>query len=192
MKTVINGSGQDSTAAVAAYLNAGNEFRLANLYMIGELDWVGTLLMCDYEAPLLWRPYGTFISTNIQRGTVSSKVGFEVTSLSILWRPHIEYMTYNAVMDGAFDNWPVRVWTAFMPTPGDVETYGCAELFGGRIGPTRVVRGEIEFTVNSFLDIINQSLPNQMIELTNPLIAFEPAPSVDWGFPYVPHPETGV
>lgn len=192
MKKVYNGNNEDVTAAVAAYLNAGNEFRFANLFMFGDPIWSNTLRFTDYESPLMWRPHGLFTHANIQRGTVSCKTGLEVTTLSILWRPTPGYSVYSSVISGFFDNWPVRVWTAFMPTPGDVETYGCAELFGGRIGNVRIDRAEIEFTINSFLDVINQSLPNQLIELTNPLLAFEPAPADDWGFPYVPRPEQGI
>jgi hypothetical protein len=192
MKTVTAGDGKDSTTAVRAYLAAGNTFRFANMFMFGEADWPGVFRITDYESPLLWRPYGLFLPSNIKRGTVSCKIGLDVSSLEISYSPTPDYSVYKTAIDGYYDNWPVRVWTAFMPTSGDVETYGCAELFGGRIGPIKVDRGEIVFTVNSFLDVINQSLPNQTIELTNPLLAYESTPAEDWGFPYVPKPELGM
>lgn len=192
MRRVIDGSNRDTTAHVAVYLASRNEFRLCNLYMIGEADWPGLLRLTDYESPLLWRPQGLFNPANIQRGRVSSRIGLETTTLDLSYRPTPEYDVYKSIADGYYDNWPVRIWTAFMPTPGDVETYGCAELFGGRIGETQIDRAEIRFTVNSFLDVINQSLPNQVIELTNPLLAFEEFPAEDWGFPYVPPPTMAI
>ena len=192
MKKVTSGSNQDSTTTVVAYLAAGNSFRICSLYMIGESDWPGMLLMTDYEAPLLWRPQGLFIPADIARGQVGSAVGLEVTSLDVYYRPSSDYSVYNTIMNGYYDNWPVRIWKAFMPTPGDVETYGCCELFGGRIGATTIAKAEVHFVVNSFLDVINQQVPNQVIELSNPLEAFEASPIQNYGFKYVPPPQTGV
>src|SRR5258707_6259105 len=40
---------------------------------------------------------------------------------------------YQLSQMGFWDNWPVRVWTAYMPTKGDANTYGASELFGGRV-----------------------------------------------------------
>jgi hypothetical protein len=62
-----------------------------------------------------------------------------------------------------------------MPTPGDADTFGCSELFGGRVASTEVMRGEIVFTVNSFLDVVNQDVPSNVIELTNTLAAYRAA-----------------
>jgi hypothetical protein len=192
MKTVISGANLDVTGSVISYLAAGNQFRLASLFMIGESDWPGVLKLTDYESPLMWRPYGIFTNAVIARGRVQSKVGLEVSALDIAYSPAYDYNVYKAILDGYFDNWPVRVWTAYMPTAGDAETYGCSELFGGRIGDTRIDRMQVTFTVNSFLDVVNQSIPNQVVELTNPLLAFESEPTEDWGFPYVPPPESAI
>jgi hypothetical protein len=82
---------------------------------------------------------------------------------------------YQLARLGFYDDWPVRVWTVYMPTPGDADTFGCSEFFGGRVASTVAERGEIRFTVNSFLDVINQNVPTNVIELTNTLAAYRGA-----------------
>jgi len=180
MKSVINGLGVDVTTTVLTWLKSGQNIRLATLYLIGERDDPEALWLTDWESPLLWSLYGTFYPAVIKRGNVSTKIGLEVTTLEITWSPApvapmLSMQTagpYQRAVYGYYDNWPVRVWTVYMPSAGDADTYGCSELFGGRIGTTIVDRGEIRFTVNSFLDVINLDMPTQTIEISNPMASF--------------------
>ena len=176
MKTVLGGNGADTTASVAAWLSAGNQIRLANLYLLGEADDPLALWLTDYEAPLLWPCWGLFQPAVISRSAVTSAIGFQVNSLDLSWSPALSPFTqnvattspYQLAQAGFYDNWRVRVWTVYMPTPGDANTFGCSELFGGYIAESVIERGKIQFTVNSFLDIVlNQSIPNNVIELSN-------------------------
>jgi hypothetical protein len=73
---------------------------------------------------------------------------------------------------GYYDNWPVHVWSCYMPTPGDANTYGCSEAFGGRIASVTIQRGALKFKVNSFLDVINQQVPTNVIEVLNTAAAY--------------------
>jgi hypothetical protein len=192
MKKALSGNNEDSTIALTAYLQSGSELRLANLYKIGAFDWSGHLLLTDYESPLLWRPQGLFLPATIKRGSVSCKIGLEVAQLNIEYTPPAGFANYEAFVNGYFDNQPMWIWTAYMPTPGDVETFGCTELFGGRVGDIVIDRNVVKITINSFLDVINQKLPNQTIEVTNPMLAYEASPTEDYSFRTVPAAENSL
>jgi hypothetical protein len=183
MRKVTGGDGSDTTNAVKAWLAAHKSLWLANMYMIGELDDPDCALLTDYESPLIWPIFGNFLNTTIKRGTVTAKIGLEVSDLSIDWSPKnftflndiITTSPYQRAYYGAYDDRPIRVWTCYMPTPGDANTFGCSELFGGRVGDVNVERAKITFTVNSFLDVVNQRVPGAIIEITNSLAQFKAA-----------------
>lgn len=180
MKTVTGGNGQDTTAAVIAHLAAHKHLKLANLYLIGEVDDPAALWLTDYESPLLWSAWGTFLTTVITRGTVSNKIGFEAESLDLVWSPQNDALTaslataspYQLARLGYFDNKRVRVWRCVMPTPGDANTFGAYELFGGFIGQVEPTRGSIKFSVNSYLYVLNQKVPSGVIEVTDTLSSY--------------------
>lgn len=179
MKKVINGLNVDTTAVVVAWLRDNNAIHLATLYLLGEPDDPTALRLTSWESPLTWSIYGKFLPAAIKRASVKSLIGLDVSALELIWNPPVTAPTqslatanaYQKALVGYYDDWPVRIWTTYMPTPGDADTYGCSELFGGRIGATEIGRGEIKFTCNSFLDVINQNIPGQVIESTNPLAA---------------------
>lgn len=58
---------------------------------------------------------------------------------------------------------------------GDANSFGASELFGGRVAQTAIERGLIKFTINSFLDVLNQQVPLNVIERLNTLAAFQGA-----------------
>jgi hypothetical protein len=186
MRQTIGGNGADTSSAVLAYLKAGSEFRLADLYLIGELEDPNAIWLTNWETALIWTPWGTFNSTVISRGTVGSKFGLEVANLDVDWSPKLtafgQTITtanfYQKAWLGFYRNWRVRIWRAIMPTPGDANTYGAFELFGGRIAQTDVSRGKITFHVNSFLDAINELVPPNVIETTSVLAGYSGATPV--------------
>ena len=180
MRQVIGGSGQDTTAAVLAYLQANHNLRLANLFLIGEEDDPLAFWLTDHESSLVWSSHGTFQSSVIQRGSITSKVGLEVESLEVIWSPQNTALTtnmgtasaYQLARVGFFDNKRLRVWRCFLPTPGDANTLGATPIFGGFIGQVEPTRAAIHFNVNSYLYVINQKVPSQVIEVTNTLAGY--------------------
>lgn len=180
MKTCIGGNGTDTTAAVRAWLATGNALHLANLYLIGEPEDPMALWLTDWEAPLAWPCWGTFYPAVITRGSVTSEVSLDVQSIDVAWTPTPASWTQNVATAspyqlaslGYYDNWKVRIWTCYMSTPGDANTLGCSELFGGRVGNVTIERGKITFQVNSFLDVVKQKVPNNVIELLNTAAAY--------------------
>jgi hypothetical protein len=193
MRKVIGGDGSDTTTATAAWLAGGNQFLMANLYLIGEVGDPLALWLTDWEAPLLWSAWGTFQPAVIKRGSVASKIGLAVDSLDITWSPKAASLTssvktanpYQLGQMGIYDNWKVRIWTVYMPTAGDANTFGASELFGGRVADTTIERGDIQFKVNSFLDVVNQNVPTNVIELLNTAASYAGATPPP-GFNHIP------
>ncbi len=193
MRQVIAGDGSDSTAAVAAWLASHRELTVATLLLIGDPEDPQSIWLTDWEAPLCW-PVWTSLKTSagfvnafdpaiIKRGKVESKIGLAVSAMELKWspRPAAAGITidtsnpYQLAAMGFYDNWPVRLWKVYMPTPGDANSFGASILFGGRVADSSVTRGLITITVNSFLDVVNQQVPTNVIELTNTLAAYKGA-----------------
>lgn len=182
MRRCIDGNGNDSTAAVQAYLASNNELRIRNLIIIGHPEDPFSIWLTDHEGDLTWSyyPENTFKAAVVSRGSVSSKVGFESQSLTINWSPKNRVFTNQvstasplqlAVL-GFYDNWPVYVWNVYMPHPGDCNTLGASELFGGIVGDISVDINGIAFTVDSFLYVTDQEVPPNVIEATNTMASF--------------------
>lgn len=180
MRKFTGGSGSDTTSAVLAYLATANKLNLTDLYLIGELETPSSLWLTNWGTDLSWPIWGTFRRTTIERGKITSKVGLEVATMDITWSPLLTAFgttvatmnPYQLAQTGQYDNLRARIWRAVMPTPGDANTYGATEWFGGRIANTEVSRGKIKFTVNSFLDAINQQVPPNVIEVSNGIAGY--------------------
>lgn len=193
MRTSINGAGLDSTAALVQYLAGHNELFLANLILIGRPEDPESIWLTDWESPLLWPCMGTFQPAIIKRGTVTTKISLTVDPLTVAWTPRTvpwaaqtqNANPYQLAQLGYYDNWPVRVWTAYMPTPGDCNTFGAAALYGGYIGNSTTQRGAIDFQVNSFLAVTGQQVPTNVIELLNTAAAYAGA-TPPKGFSVIP------
>lgn len=179
MKQFLSGAGVDTTATVLAAIKANATIFAADLYLIGEDDDPRALWLTNWETPLSWPLWGTFQSTNIKRGNVTSKIGLESPDLEVTWSPLNQAITasletaspYQLARLGQFDNWRVRMWRTYMPTPGDANTWGAAEWFAGWIGDVKPWF-PIVFTVNNYLYCLNQKVPTGVIEPTNTLASY--------------------
>lgn len=175
MRTFIAGDGSDSTAAVRAFLASTNEYHLADLYLIGQLEDPDAQFLTEWEAPLSWPVYGTFKSSVIKRSGITSQYGFEVDNLDVTWSPPLTAFgttgatanVYQKAQLGVFDNRQVLVWNCIMPRHGDANTLGATPWFGGYIANTEVSRLAIKFSVQSFLNVVNQKTPPNVIEASN-------------------------
>jgi hypothetical protein len=193
MRKVIGGNGQDTTAAVAAYLAANHTFIIRHLYLIGHPEHPQSIWLTDHEAPVLYGPWGTFYPAVVSRNGITTKVGLEVQKISLTWSPGNSTATVSTSSASPlqlarlhfYDNWPVRIWKVFMPTPGDANTLGATDWFGGRVDNATIDRGAIEFSVSSFLDVVTQKVPSTVIEVTNTLAATGAA-TVPAGDPSIP------
>ena len=179
MRQVIGGNGQDNTAAVQAWLAANKTLILRDLIILGEPEDPLSIWITNHEAPVIYSPYGQriFQPAVVTRGGVTAKVGLDVQKLTVSWTPFNTVGTVNTTTANPaqlarqhfYDNWPVRIFRAFMPTPGDANTLGCADWFGGRVDTVDVERNKLTFNVSSFLNVVTQKLPSTVIEVTNTL-----------------------
>lgn len=176
MKKVISGTGADTTAAVLAYLQAGNEFFIAELYLIGNIGDPRAIMLTDWESPLVWSVIpGTFKNAVVKRSDVVNRIGFDKDTTNIDWLPKAstfpeDVNTANPMelaRIGYYDGWPVYLWTAYMPTAGDANTYGCSELFAGKVGDVNCNRGNLSFSVDNLMKAMTQNVPTTVIELLN-------------------------
>lgn len=182
MRQAFDGNGDESTSAVRAYLRAGKQLQLANLYLIGEWEDPNAKFLTDYEAPLAWPIWGTFLPSTIKRGSVTSQIGLDSQTLEITWSPPVTAPVanptiataspYQLAQIGYYDNMRVRIWTCYMPSPGDANTLGASELWGGRIGKTTVQQGAIIFEADNWLKILDQQVPNNVIEVSNTMASY--------------------
>src|SRR5581483_1093340 len=132
------------------------------------------------DIPLYWGQVGTFIPGVTQRSQVTVKIGLQVDSVTFSYSPSNRIFTNSVATTspiqlaytGYYDLKPVRIWRCFQPTPGDANSLGATPLFGGRVNSCEVGRDWIKFTVNSFLDVLNQKIPANVIENTNPLASY--------------------
>jgi hypothetical protein len=177
---MLNGSGVDTTATVIAWLKAHKQIDLADLYLIGEDDDPRAIWLTNYPSSLTWSPWGVFQAAVLKRGAITNKIGLEAESLDITWSPKNVALTssletaspYQQARLGVYDNWRVRMWRCYMPTPGDANTFGAMELFAGWVGQCTPQRGSIGFQVNSYLYALNQKVPTGIIEVTSTLASY--------------------
>jgi hypothetical protein len=186
LKQVIGGNGADTTAATNTYLASHRKLFLANLFLLGDQEDPAAQFLTSWRSPLSWPVQGTFKPAKITRGPVTSKIGLEVTSLDIEWTPKVTPFTanvasanpYQLAQLGFYDNKTFRLWRTIMPTRGDANTLGAYILFGGRVADCSIERGNIKLTINSFLDVVNQLVPPNVIEVTNTLANYKGATPV--------------
>lgn len=183
MRQCTGGNGQDTTAAVQSYLANTVNPLIRHIYLIGEPDDPNAIFLTDHEGPVLYNPWGTFQPAVIKKSGITTKIGLEVQKCTVTWTPGnlqtgVTIATANPLQLARihyYDNWRVRIWKVFMPTPGDATTLGACEWFGGRIGNATIGRNQIEFSVTSFLDVVSQKVPANVIESTSTLAGYTAA-----------------
>lgn len=189
MRTFIDGTGADSTAAVAALTPAQRRALIpVDLYVINTApnfagQYLGKqFLLTDHASPLVWSYIGKFVTATISRSEVASKIGLDSDTLTVTWSPKdtdtladdgsgpppvtlltaLQGFTY-----GVFDNGSLEVWRCLMPTRGDCDTYGATLLFSGRIGDLIPNRLSIDISVVDRRETLNTQVPTNIIEPTN-------------------------
>lgn len=183
---MLSGDGTDTTATAKAYLLSHSDPFMANLYLIGEREDPGGQFLTDFEAPLNWPLYGTFKPGVTKRDTVRQKIGLAVDDFSFEWSPTVTPFTtdmatanpYQLARLHFYDAKPFKMFRTIGPARGDANTFGACVLFGGRVKNSSVERAKITFTIESSLNVINQLVPPNVIEVTNPLAAYKGATPV--------------
>lgn len=191
MRKCTNGNGVDTTAAVQSYLNSTPNPMIRDLYLIGEPDDPTAIFLTNHESPVLYEPWGVFNPAVVKRDGITTKIGLEVQKINVTWTPGnlqsgVTVLTANPLQLARihyYDNRPVRIFKVFMPTPGDASTLGGCEWFGGRIGNCSIDRSQLVFSVSSFLDVVTQKVPANVIESTSTLAGYTGATAAPGGVP---------
>jgi hypothetical protein len=196
MRRTIGGDGSDTTVATQAYLNSTDDPIIRDLILIGPPESPNALYLTNHEAPVLYKPYGLFNPAVVSRAGVEAKVGLDAQALAITWSPGASAQAsktastataspYQLAAQHFYDNWPALILRCFMPTPGDADTLGCAEWYGGRVQNCKIARNKLIFNTKSYLDVLKQKVPSTVVEVTNTL-ASTAAVTLPPGDPSIP------
>lgn len=168
----------ETSAGATAALLATRQFQWVGLYKIAFVNG-GTFYFTTGDAPLTFG--GNTYLTAAQSGAIFGKEG---SRTMIKWRIGVEVDTMqfdvmpnggtlnsqkwlDAIKQGVFDSadvtfyhayWPKQAWTpTILPT-------GVLVMFAGRVAPLSAGRSATNFTVNSYLDLLNQALPRNIYQ----------------------------
>lgn len=125
----------------------------ANTYSSGGVSGVGP---------------GPWFNTEQDDVAISWKLGVEVDTLTMNVLPGTA--TYNglpllqALRYGVFDGATLNVDLAVMPTYGDVSNGVIPSVFFGRVGEVDCGRTGASMTINSHLEILNQTFPRNLFQ----------------------------
>jgi hypothetical protein len=178
MRKVISGAGVDTTAATAAWLKGTPNPIIRDLIIIGNPEDPRSIWLTNHEGPVVYNQYeGVFSPATITRDPIKMQIGLDSQSIKITWSPSNITPTasvstasaYQLARLHVFDNWPVLVLRAYMPTPGDANSLGCTEWFGGRVDTAAVERNKITFSIADYMNVCTQKVPSTVIEVTNTL-----------------------
>jgi hypothetical protein len=183
MRNFIGGTGSNTTSAVTAYLAANRALLCADLLQlqtqIQGQPWSQNVLLTAFDRPLTWSQVGTFLPGRFVRGQIDSQIGLDTVSMDLEWYLRDADIFYTpsgqsaitqiqAFERGLWDNGLVNLYRAIMPTLGDCNTLGAAQMFGGRISEiSELSRTVVKLKVNSLLELLDQNVPTNLIEATN-------------------------
>jgi hypothetical protein len=173
----INGIGDDNTASWKSFLSTTINPVVRYLYLIGYPDDPKALWLTNHEAPVTYNPIGTFYPAVVKRDKLKFAVGLDVQSCNVTFTPSNRNFTSSLATasplqiaaNHGYDMWPVRIWKAYMPTPGDCNTIGAVEWYAGLNVSCKVGRSGIIFNTKNLMYLLNQKLPGGAVEVTNSL-----------------------
>lgn len=185
MKTVLGGTGSNTTSTVSSFFATTGKILKKRLFLIGETWDPYAIWLTDSAKSLTWSLFGTFNSAVIDCGDIPTELGLAVQTVTFKWTPKRTAFNQNVATanplqlaaNGYYDNWRFRAWTVYLPltNDGDANTYGASELFAGIIGDTTVDRVSISWNVSSLLKLLDQNVPLNVIETANTQAAYSGA-----------------
>ena len=175
MKSILYETSGGATAA----LLATRQFQWVGLYTIVLLNGAGTLYYTTGDVPLKFNgnTYLTASETGIimgkqgQRTKIKWRIGVEVDTMQFDAIPNGGTVNgqkwLDAIQQGVFDGadvtfshayWPQQAYTSpILPT-------GVIVMFAGIVAPLTAGRSSTQFTVNSYLQYLNQMLPRNVYQ----------------------------
>lgn len=161
-----------------ASLFKSRQFFQADLYQF-NLQGGGVLRYCSGDKDVTWNavtypatgtwgsgsPGGPYFDRKDNKAKIHQASGTAVDTLVFDVIPGDALVFGEAFLsachDGIFDNATMSLDTAFMPTWNDT-TAGTVQRFFGRVGQVDAGRSVATFTVNSWLEFLNQPMPRNI------------------------------
>lgn len=161
------------STALAAYLNSGQQFLLADLYTIEMAT--GTTVRYATGDPLagltaIVANSNSFDASSlvITRGKIKTAIGFAVDTLDLKVTAEPTHLLsgmpfLQALRLGALDGAHVVVDRLVMQFPGDT-SLGTYNVFSGLVADMTIGRFSADIHVNSDLDLLSQNLPRNLFQ----------------------------
>lgn len=158
-----------TTSPALAALLATRQFFTAKLFTVtlvngtilrycsGDIDITsgGNVFSCGGQT-------GPYFERTGNKAKAHWKIGTSVDTLTFDVMPGSgvvgNFSFYQACLFGNFDGANLLYQKAFMPTYGDTSA-GVYDMFRGRVGDVTLGRKIITFTINSYLELLNQNMP---------------------------------
>lgn len=157
---------KSASPALIALLS-GNQFMYADLFTISLIGG-GTLYYTNADGGLTYNGnYYTPTSPRINRSGAKSSIGVTVDTMTIQIFGTASELIQGVpfpqfAANGGFDGATVSVDRCYMNSFGDVSA-GTLNVFFGNVSETRPSRSAVELTVSSMLELLNVSMPRNLI-----------------------------
>jgi uncharacterized phage protein (TIGR02218 family) len=155
-----------ASAALIAYLNAGTQFIMADLYTF-TVPGQSILYYTNADSDITYNG-NVFKAFLIARTRTRVSVGVEVDAMEITINPSpndtialIPWTT--AARYGMLDGSSVKLEKLYMPTFGD-SSLGAINMFQGRISDINIGRTEVRMQVKSELELLNTMMPRDFYQ----------------------------
>jgi hypothetical protein len=164
MKTPTNLNGND----LITWLQSATEIRMADLYTITlKSGMVVRYTSWDTNLTVLGQPYLTG-PPHLKRSQIEEKLGLDVSSLELeisagLGDTINGVPVLQMIANGSFDGATLRIDRLFMDSSGN--QIGTVVRFSGIVGEVEEVsRTSAKLTVNALVQLLNQQLPNIILQ----------------------------
>lgn len=181
MKQVLDSTGSvmsGGTLTSFLALLAGRQFQFASLFKF-DLKNGGSLYYCSADTPIRFASQtyltaaqaGAIFERKGSRAKVKWRTGVEVDTLVFDVLPNdgvVNGQTFlSAVRQGVFDGADMTFYHAYWPKQSYVSPIvpqGIVTMFAGRAAGIVAGRTLITFTINSYLNLLNQNLPRNIYQ----------------------------
>jgi uncharacterized phage protein (TIGR02218 family) len=155
-----------ASAGLIAYLNAGTQFLMADLYTLTlNGGFVVRYTSADTDLPYGGNVFSRFL---IARTRTKTSVGLEVDTLDVTIHPAVSDLLnsvpwLSAARNGALDGANLLLEKVFMPTWGDT-SLGTIILFQGRVSDIGLGRTELSLKIKSEMELLDTQLPRNFYQ----------------------------
>ena len=168
----------ETSGGATAALLATKQFQWAGLYKIVLVNG-GTLYFTTSDAPVTFSGLtfltaaqtGALLERKGAKSQIKLRVGTQVDTLQFDLMPNGQNVNgqafLTAIKQGVFDGADVTFYHAYWPQgvyTNLIKPTGVIVMFAGRVAPVAAGRTSANFTINSYLDLLNIQLPRNVYQ----------------------------